>query len=71
MIVFKLSKILQEIVGGHRVKQENVFKKSLHRQNEKSMPCSLARPSLCCAQILNTQTFTSQQTKRMYNIFHN
>ena len=70
MIAFKLSKNLQEILGDHTVKQGIVFKKSLHRQNEKSVPCSLTRPSLCCAQILNTQTFTSQQTKGTYNIFH-
>ena len=35
----------------------------------KSMPCSSARPSLCCTQIVNTQTLMSQQTKRMFNIF--
>ena len=62
MVAFKLSKNLQEIVGGHTVKQGNVFKRSLHRQNGKSVPCSLTRPSLCCAQIVNTQAFTSQQT---------
>ena len=34
------------------------------------MPCSSTRPSLCCAQIVNTQAFMSQQTKRTRNIFH-
>ena len=34
------------------------------------MPCSLMRPSLCCAQIVNTPTFMSQQTKQMLHIFH-
>ena len=33
------------------------------------MPCSSTRPSLYCTQIVNTQTFMSQQTKRTFNIF--
>ena len=70
MIAFKRSKNLQEITGGHAVKQGKVFKKNLARINGKSVPCSSTRPSLCCAQVLNTQTFMSQQTKRTFNIFH-
>ena len=34
------------------------------------MPSSLMRPSLCCTQGLNAQTFMSKKTKRMFNIFH-
>ena len=34
------------------------------------MLCSSTRPSLYCTQVLNTPTFTSQQTKRTFNIFH-
>ena len=70
MIAFKRSKNLQEIIGGHTVKRGEVFKKSLVRLNGKSMLCSSTRPSLCCTQIVNTQTFMSQQTKRTFNIFH-
>ena len=70
MIAFKRSKNLQEIIGGHTVKQGKVFKKSLTRLNGNSMPCSSKRPSLCCTQVLNTQTFASQQTKRTFNVFH-
>ena len=64
MIAFKSSKNLQEIIGGHTVKQGKVFKKNLIRLNGNTMPCSSTRQSLCCTQVLNTQTFTSQQTKR-------
>ena len=70
MIAFKRSKNLQEIIGGHTVKQGKVFKKNLTRLNGNSMPCSSKRPSLCCTQVLNTQTFASQQTKRTFNVFH-
>ena len=70
MTAFKRSKNLQEIIGGHTVKQRKVFKKSLVRLNGKSMPCSSTRPSLCCSQTVNTQMFMSQQTKRTLNIFH-
>ena len=70
MIAFKSSKNLQEIIGGHTVRQGKVFKKNLIRLNGNTMPCSSTRQSLCCTQVLNTQTFTSQQTKRTFNIFH-
>ena len=70
MIAFKRSRNLQEIIGGHTVKQGKVFQKNLARINGKSVPCSSTRPSLCCTQVLNTQTFMSQQTKRTFNIFH-
>ena len=70
MIAFKRNKNLREIIGGHTVKQGKVSKKSLDRLNGKSMPCSSTRPSLCFTQIVNTQTFMTQQTKRMFNIFH-
>ena len=60
MIALKRSKNLQEIFRGHTVKQGNVFKKNLPRINGKSVPCSSTRPSLCCTQVLNTQTFMSQ-----------
>ena len=70
MIAFKCTKNLQEIIGGHTVKQGKVFKKNRTKLNGNSMPCSSTRPSLCCTQVLNTQTFTSQQTKRTFNIFH-
>ena len=70
MIAFKRSQNLQEIIGGHTVKQGKVFKKNLARIKGKSVPCSPTIPSLCCTQVLNTQTFMSQQTKRTFNIFH-
>ena len=70
MIAFKRSKNLQEIIGGHTVKQGKVFKKNLARLNGMSMPCGSTRTSSCCTQVLNTRTFMSQQTKRKFNIFH-
>ena len=63
MIAFKRSKNLQEIIRGHTVRQGKGFKKILVRLNGKCMPCSSTRPSLCCAQIVNTQTFMSRQKK--------
>ena len=69
MIAFERSKNLQEIIGGHAVKPGKAFKKGLDRLNGKSIPFSSTRPSQCCVQIVNTQTFMSQQTKRAFNIF--
>ena len=70
MIAFKRSKNLLKIIGSNTVKQGKVFKKNLAKLNGKSVPCSSTRPSLCCTQVLNTQTFMSQQTKRTFNIFY-
>ena len=70
MTVFKRSKNLQEILGANTFKQRKAFKKILLMLNVKSMPCSSTRPSSCCAQIINTQTFMIQQTKRTFNLFH-
>ena len=70
MIALKRSKNLQEITGGHTVKQGKVFRKNLDRLNGRSVPCNSTRPSLCSTQVLNTQTLMSQQTKRTFNIFH-
>ena len=47
MIAFKRSRNLQEIIGGHTVKQGKVFKKSLARINGKSVPCSHMECILC------------------------
>ena len=70
MMALKSSKNLQEIIGGHTVKQVNVFKNKLTGLNKIYLSCSSTRPSLCCTQVLNTQTFFSQKTKRTLNIFH-
>ena len=51
-IAFKRSKNLQEIIGGHIVKQGKIFKKNLTILNGNSMSCSLTKPSLCCTQVL-------------------
>ena len=69
MITFKQSKNLLEIIGGHTVKQGKVFMTNLVTLNRKPMPCSLTRPLVYCTQVLNTQTFLIQQTKRMFNIY--
>ena len=65
MIVFKRSKNHQEIIRGYTVKQGKVFMKNLARLNEKNMPCSSTRPSLCYKQILNAQMFESTNKKNV------
>ena len=46
------------------------FSSYLIRLNGNSTPCCSTRPSLCCTQVLNTQTFISQPTKRTFNTLH-
>ena len=68
MIAFKSSKNLQEIIGGHTVKEVKVFRKNLARLNGKSTPCSSTRPSLCCTQILNTNNYESANKNNVWCI---
>ena len=60
--VAKTSKGLLEVTQSNKEK--------FLRLNGNSVPCSSTRPSLCCTQVLDTQRFMSQQTKRTFNIFH-
>ena len=44
----------------HFLCSEKDFRKRLLILNVKSMPYSFSRQSICCAQIINTETFISQ-----------
>ena len=50
--------------------QGKVLKKRIDRLNGNFIPCSSTKPSLRCAQTVNTQTFMCQQTRRTLKIFH-
>ena len=70
MIAYKRNKNLKEIIGGNTIVNSKVFKRQLKDRNGKCKPCNGNKSSLCCKQVVNTTTFTSNQTKRTFKIFH-
>ena len=68
---FKRNKNLKEIIGGTRIENGKVKKFRIPFRTGKCTPCLSGARTLCCNQVLTTNTFMSQQTKRTFNIFFN
>ena len=60
-IAFKRNKDIQDLTGGHLVKDGKVAKKKLEKRQGKSKICNTTRSALCCLQVVNTNTFKSFQ----------
>ena len=61
---------MQDFIDGHLIKDGKVAMKKLENQQGKSEICNIARSALCfmyCMQ-KNTNTFKSNQTKKVFNI---
>ena len=69
-VAFKRNKNLQEIIGGHTIKNGKVSKAHSKNRKGKSEPCNTSKPSLCCKQVIDASTFRSYQTQQLYTIFH-
>ena len=64
-IAFKRNKNKQDLIDGHLIKDGRVAKKKLEKRQGKSKPFNTTRSALCCMQVVNTDTFRSNQTKRV------
>ena len=71
IIAFTRNKNLKEIIGGTRIETGKVKKFSIPSRTGKCTPCLSGARTLCCNQVLTTNTFMSQHTKRTFNIFFN
>ena len=71
-IAFKRNKNIQELIGGNLIKDGKLIKRNeVKNKNGKSKTCNTSnRTSLCCTQVVNTNTFKSNQTNRVFNIYH-
>ena len=67
---FKRNKILQEITGGHTIKNGKMFITYSKNRKGKCEPCKTSKPSLCCKQVIDTNTFLNYQAQQLYTIFH-
>ena len=65
-VAFKRNKTLQEIIGGHTIKNGRVFKAHSKSRKGKYEPGNTSKQSLCCKQAIDTSTFRSYQTQQLY-----
>ena len=64
-IAFKRNKNKQDLIDGHLIKDGKVAKKKLEKRQGKSKAFNTTRSALCCMQVVNTNTFRSNQTRRV------
>ena len=69
-IAFERNKNIQDLIGGHLIKDQKAAKKKLEKWQAKSKTCNTTRSALWCMQVVNVNTFRSNQTKRVFNIHH-
>ena len=62
-VAYKRNKNLQEIIGGHTIKNGKVFKAHSKSREGKCETCNTSKPSLCCKQVIDTSAFKSYQTQ--------
>ena len=65
-VAYERKKNLQEIIGGHTIKNGKVFKVHSKSREGKCEPCNTSKPWLCCKQV----TKQSYQTQQLCAIFH-
>ena len=68
IIAFRKNKNLKQIVGSNTIEHH---KKLIRSNNGKSSPCLSNTRTLCCKQVVSTTSFKSNQTNRVFKIFHN
>ena len=66
-VAYKRNKNLQEIIGGHTIKNGKVFKAHSKSREGKCEPCNTSKPSLCCKQVIDT---SNSATIQYYTIHH-
>ena len=64
-VAYKRNKNLQEIIGGHTIKNGKVFKAHSKSREGKCETCNTSKPSLCCKQVIDTSKFQSYQTQQL------
>ena len=71
MITYKRNKNLGELTGGHSLQGGKIFTTHLQIIKGESKSCiTTNKSSWGCTQVVNTETFESDQTSRTFKIFH-
>ena len=70
-VTLKLLKNLRDIIGTKLIENGKVKRKFTNKIQGKCTPCLTNSRTLCCKQIVHTTTFRSNQTNRIFHIYHN
>ena len=68
IIAFRKNKNLKQII---KISNNKKLIRSNNTVNGKSSPCLSNTRTLCCKQVISTTSFKSNQTNRVFKIFHN
>ena len=71
IIAFRKNKNLKQIIGSNTTEHNKKLIRSSNKINGKSSPCLSKTRTLCCKQVISTTSFKSNQTNRIFKIFHN
>ena len=71
IFAFRRNKNLRDIIGTKLIENGKVKRKFTNKIQSKCTPCLVNNRSLCCKQIVHTTTFRSNQTNRIFRIYHN
>ena len=70
ILAFRRNKNLRDIIGTKLIKNGKVKRKFTNKIQGKCTPCLANSRTLCCKQIVHTTTFRSNQTNRIFQIYH-
>ena len=71
IIAFCKNKNLKQIIGSNTIEHNKKLIRSNKKVNCKSSPCLSNTRALCCKQVVSITSFKSNQTNRVFKIFHN
>ena len=71
ILAFRRNKNLRDIIGTKLIENCKVKRKFTNKIQGKCTPCLAKNRTLCCKQVVHTTTFRSNQTNRIFQIYHN
>ena len=71
ILVFRRNKNLRDIIGTKLTENVKVKRKFTNKMQGKCTPCLANNRALCCKQVVHTTTSGSNQTNRIFQIYHN
>ena len=71
IIAFRKNKNLKQIIRSNTIEYNKKLIRSNNKVNGKSSPCLSNIRTICCKQVVSTISFKSNQTNRVFKIFHN
>ena len=71
ILAFRRNKKLRDIIGTKLIENGKVKRRFTNKIQRKCTPCFANNRTLCCKQVEHTTTFRSNQTNRIFQIYHN